>query len=382
MLTRSEMESREREVLAPYASLSAESFGRRYPEEEHSIRTAFQRDKDRIIHCTAFRRLEYKTQVFVNDEGDHYRTRLTHSLEVSQIARAVARPLRLNEDLAEAIALAHDLGHTPFGHSGESALNGVMQGKGGFEHKAQGLRVVEVLEQRYPHFPGLNLTAEVRGGILKGARPYDGQQPPFPVELMPTLECQLVDVADEIAYNAHDVDDGLARGYLQLADLSKTEIWRRLAWPSTEDFASAPQKIRIRAAVRRMIDAQATDLIEATLQRLKAGSFQNRQEALECGTELVAFSEEMAAMNREVKDFLMSHLYRHFMVVRMSEKAKRMMRELFGLYVENASQLPPDFRERIPADGLERVASDYLAGMTDRYASECYKDHFIPYLHL
>lgn len=377
MLTREQFEQRERDTLAAYAAKSAESLGREYPEPEHPNRTAWQRDKDRIIHCTAFRRLEYKTQVFVNHEGDYYRTRLTHTLEVAQIARTLARLLALHEDLVEAIALSHDLGHTPFGHSGEEALNALLKEEGGFEHNAQGLRVVEALEDRYPGFPGLNLTVEVREGILKGNRPYPrkmGQKDPR-VSPSPTLEAQVVNLADEIAYNSHDVDDGIKSELLSLQDLMEVELCTRIleSLPANLDPSRKRHEL-----VKWLINLQVLDVAQETERRIQSLGIQSVEEVRRQKERLVGFSSEMTQENQQLKEVLTRKLYRHYQVLRMSDKARRMLTDLFKLYSTRVEQLPPECQERCLKEPVGRVVADYIAGMTDRYAAEEYRKLFIP----
>lgn len=379
LLTREEIEEKEESLLAPYAMKSRESRGRVYPQEEDPIRTRYQRDRDRIIHSTAFRRLEYKTQVFVNHEGDYYRTRLTHTIEVAQIARTMARALRLNEDLTEAISLAHDIGHTPFGHSGEEALHELMDGKGGFEHNHQGLRVVDLLEHRYPDFKGLNLTYETREGIIKHRTPYDlpdlSELEEFMPQKSPTLEAQIVNLADEIAYTSHDLDDGLKAGYLNLSDLQGVELWREIYDGIDQGIG---EEKRIRISVRTLIGSQITDLIETTngrLSELPVDSVDKvRDEPI-----LVSFSGQMAKKDKELKGFLLNNLYCHYKVIKMADKAKRYIKDLFSTYLKNLRQLPPDFQKLTDEWMPERVVCDYIAGMTDRYAQDEYTRLFIPY---
>jgi len=379
MLTREQWEELEAERLAPYAMKSRESRGRAHPEPEHPYRSAFQRDRDRIIHTTAFRRLEYKTQVFVYYEGDYYRTRLTHTIETAQIARTLARALMLNEDLVEAISLAHDLGHTPFGHAGEETLNELMKEHGGFNHNRQSLRIVEHLEERYPGFRGLNLTWEVREGIIKHVTEYDradaaGYEP----DKAATLEAQVVNVADEIAYITHDLDDGLRSGLLHPDALKGIALWEEaleMIGGMKEGFSDMTRH----CLIRRLIDMEVTDVIEETCRRLKAYAIRSPQQAREVGTDIVGFSPSMTARNRELKDFLFQHLYCHYRVMRMAAKARRLITELFRAYVEDPSQLPLSTQARLKrGEELHRVVCDYIAGMTDRYALEEYRKLFDP----
>jgi dGTPase len=378
MITRQDLERREEDTLAPYAAKSGRSLGRRHPEDEHPFRTAFQRDRDRVIHSTAFRRLQYKTQVFVNHEGDYYRTRLTHSTEAAQISRTIARALGLNEDLCETVALGHDLGHTPFGHSGQDALDECMREHGGFEHNRQSLRAVELLERRYPGFPGLNLTYETRESIRKHGWPPRGPvEPDYHPEWSALLEAQLVDVADSIAYDAHDIDDSVKAGLMSEERLAELEVWRH----SVEGVALAGE-MRVRAGVRRLIDAEVRDLIlttEANLKRLKLDSLEAVRAAKEPA---VRFSPEMDRRKRELQAFLHRHVYRHHRVVMMAEKARRFITELFRAYTANPTTLPPRFQDWSTEVGVPRAVSDYIAGMTDRYCQDEYRKLFHPFENL
>jgi len=377
MLSRDEIEQFEVGRLAPYAQRSAESRGRDHPEDEHPYRSAFQRDRDRILHTTAFRRLEYKTQVFVNHEGDHYRTRLTHTLEVAQIARTMARAMRLNEDLVEAIAMAHDLGHTPFGHAGEAALHLLMADKGGFNHNTHGLRIVEKLERRYPGFAGLNLTWEVREGIIKHATDYDTPEADrFEPERRATLEGQIINVADEVAYNAHDLDDGLRSGLIQARQLRGLALWDaalRTLDLGTPDRIGSLDRSRI---VRHLIDLEVTDVIRATEARLREARPASVDEVRGQPMDMVRFSEALNDKNRELKSFLMDNLYCHWRVTRMAQKAQRMVTSLFRAYLDTPELLPSWVQEMIDGDGLERVVCDYVAGMTDRFAIQEHRSMF------
>jgi dGTPase len=379
MLRRVELEQREQAMLAPYAVKSVHAGGRLYPEDEHPFRLAFQRDRDRIVHSTAFRRLEYKTQVFVNHEGDHYRTRLTHTLEVAQIARTIARSLRLNEDLTEAIALAHDLGHPPFGHAGERAMNEMMQPYGGFEHNQQSLRIVELLEERYAGFPGLNLTWETRDGLKKHQPrflPDANPRQAAPVE--PSLEAQVADYADEIAYNNHDIDDGLTSQMIQLEALGDVPLWEEHYREVERQFPQAPSKIRWRQTVRAIIDSLVLDLCDETLARLQASQIDSVEMVRQSTNRLVGFRPTMEKRNHELKLFLLENLYRHYRVVRMAEKARRIVHHLFQAYMDAPKQMPPSFYARIATDGPPRVVCDYIAGMTDRYVLDEYQKLFDP----
>lgn len=376
--TRERLEENEFHLLAPYAVKSRNSRGRLYPEAEHDYRTAFQRDRDRIVHTTAFRRLEYKTQVFVNYEGDHYRTRLTHTIETAQIARTIARALMVNEDLTEAIALAHDLGHTPFGHAGETALHEIMQGHGGFNHNAQSLRLVEELEQRYPAFPGLNLTWEAREGIVKHTTAYDatdarGYEP----ELCASLEAQIVNAADEIAYNAHDLDDGLRSELIPPAALAGIAVWEEVCARIGASPEALGQMDR-RRAIRELINTEVSDLLDASQQGLEQQGVDSPEAARRQPANLVRFSPEMAEKNGELRRFLRTNLYRHYRVMRMAVKAQRLVGELFQAYLAEPSQLPQATQRRLPKEDPYRVVCDYVAGMTDRFALEEYRKLFDP----
>lgn len=368
-----------RHDLASYAVDTHKSRGRVVHENAPVGRSEFQRDRDRIIHSTAFRRLEYKTQVFVNHEGDLFRTRLTHSIEVAQIARSIARQLRLNEDLAEAVALAHDVGHTPFGHAGQDELNTCMQGHGGFEHNLQSLRVVDLLEERYAAFDGLNLTFETREGILKhcalnkaaqlgdvGARFINNQRP--------SLEAQITNLADEIAYNNHDVDDGLRSGLITLEQLSGVDLFAshmsivKTAYPQLEG------RRVVHETVRSMINTLVTDLISQTQKNILESSVQTLED-VRIAPALAAFSSSVNEQQRELKKFLHTHLYRHYRVMRMSAKARRIIKELFHAFMNDSRLLPPQYQRQAETDQARAVA-DYVAGMTDRYAIKEYRRLF------
>lgn len=371
----------EEKFLAPYASKSFNSRGRVYKEEEHPYRSCYQRDRDRIIHSAAFRRLEYKTQVFVNHEGDYYRTRLTHSIEVSQIARTIAYALGLNMDLTEAIALAHDLGHTPFGHSGEEILNELMVKSGGFNHNLQGLRVVDYLEERYPEFPGLNLSWEVREGIIKHSSVFDiaVKLKEFLPRKMPSLETQAVDIADEIAYDNHDLDDGLTSGLIKESDLEDLEIWKKINRKIDRKYAKINSTYRKHLIIRSLIDLQVTDLIQHTQAEITRLKIKKYTDPYKAGFKIVDFSQEVKRLRKPLRQFLMQKLYHHYRVMRMSIKAKRFIRELFSEYIRSPQQMPSEIQLKIPKEGLKRVVCDYIAGMTDRYALDEYKKLFNPY---
>ena len=370
--------------LAPYACDPARSRGRRYPEPVAPTRTDYQRDRDRIVHSTAFRRLVYKTQVFLNHEGDMFRTRLTHSLEVAQLGRSIARSLGLNEDLVETIALAHDLGHTPFGHAGQDALNACMEGHGGFEHNLQSLRVVDHLEERYPAFDGLNLTFETREGILKHcsranaellqAREPGGVGQRFLLGQRPSLEAQLCNLADEIAYNAHDIDDGVRSGLLTLEQLQEVPLFERYRAQALVDhpaLAGAPRRL-LYEAIRRMLSDQVYDVIDATRQALAQANPQQVDD-VRAAPALVCFSAAMREQSQGLKRFLFRNLYRHPQVMATTARAQQVVRELFAAYLAQPAQMKPAFAARAQASegdsARARVVADFIAGMTDRYAA-------------
>ena len=369
--------------LSRLAQRPSASRGRRFPEQEPPYRSAYQRDRDRVIHSRAFRRLEYKTQVFVNHEGDHYRTRLTHSIEVSQIGRTVARALGLDEDLVESLSLSHDLGHTPFGHLGEEVLRDRLREHGGFNHNRQTLRIVEHLEERYLDFPGLNLTWEVREGIAKHSGPIDLAAAPefeeYEPGLMPPLEAQLIDPVDEIAYNHHDIDDGLESGLLDMEALaSEVPLFGKpLRAALARRRGSDLRQIR-NEALRGLINELVTDLIAATERSAKEAGVADVEEVRRAGRPIVALSPAVAAENRALKTYLEEHLYRHHRIERMKDKARRVLEALFDRYLANPRLLSDDTRRRIVVDGLERTIADYVAGMTDRYATEEYRRLFDP----
>lgn len=380
MLKRGQFEQFENSYLAGYAMKSKDSKGRTYPEPEHPFRSAFQRDRDRIIHSTAFRRLEYKTQVFVNHEGDYYRTRLTHTLEVAQIARAIARTLRLNEDLVEAITLAHDLGHTPFGHAGEETLHKLMKGRGGFEHNRQGLRVVDYLEERYPDFKGLNLSWEVREGIVKHTTAFDHPEvQEFQSDKLPTLEAQVVDIADEVAYNSHDLDDGITSGLIDVRQLEEIEIWQEAAEQISRNHAGLSEEIQKYQIIKFLINFQVQDVIEQAEQNLNQLNVHSVEEVRNLPRKILVSSSGLSQKQAQLRQFLNQKLYQHYKVARMSNKARRFIQELFHCYVKNPEQLPPTSRGRIKKEGAHRVVCDYIAGMTDRYAQKEYRRLFQAY---
>ena len=363
--------------LAPYAVCTENSRGRRYADPSPQYRSEFQRDRDRIVHSTAFRRLEYKTQVFVNHEGDLFRTRLTHTLEVAQIARAMARTLRLNEDLVEAVALAHDLGHTPFGHAGQDALDVCMRAHGGFEHNLQSLRIVDVLEERYAEFPGLNLCYETREGIVKHCSAENATRlgdlgDRFVLRQRPSLEAQICNLADEIAYNNHDVDDGLRSGLITLEQLEGVGLFASHVAKVRAVYPALQGRRLVHETIRRMINALVCDLIETTRANIERLQPQDIA-AVRASPPMVSFSPELQAAQAELKKFLHANLYRHYEVLRMTAKAQRVIGALFSAFSEDPRLLPPQFRS--PDEQPRRIA-DYIAGMTDRYAMKEYRRLF------
>jgi dGTPase len=378
LVDRCVQEEREERLLAPWGMRSAKSRGRRHEEAEHPLRTCFQRDRDRVIHSSSFRRLEYKTQVFVNHEGDNYRTRLTHSLEGAQIGRTVARALGLNEELTECLILGHDLGHTPFGHSGERVMDELMREHGGFEHNRQTLRILEVLERRYALFPGLNLTWEVREGIIKHQPDSDAAAPAeYAPGEAPTLEAQLVDYVDEIAYNNHDIDDGLSSRMFTVEAIRAVALFRE-----AHDDALArgyeDERIARHHVVRWIIERCVNDLIRTTEAALERAGVKSVDDVRHAGGRLAGYSPRTAERVRELKEFLFHNMYRHWRVVRMGDKAGRILRDLFASYVAEPRQLPPHYQQQIERDGAYRVVCDYIAGMTDRFAVDEHQKLFDP----
>lgn len=375
-------------ALAPYAASDSTSRGRRYPEVAPAYRSEYQRDRDRIVHCGAFRRLEYKTQVFVNHEGDLFRTRLTHSIEVAQIGRSIARSLNINEDLTEAIALAHDLGHTPFGHSGQDALNACMREYGGFEHNLQSLRLVDVLEERYAEFPGLNLTFETREGILKhcsvknaaelgdvGRRFIDKKQP--------NLEAQVANLADEIAYNNHDVDDGLRSGFINVEALRELRLFGKQYNEVMQRHPQIAERVRIHEIVRRMINYLVVDLVENSRRLLAEAAVASVDDVRKAGQPLIGFSAAVREESLELKRFLREQLYNHYRVRRMTRKAEQIITDLFGVFMGDVRVLPPQYQNKLrehaeDRNARARVVADYIAGMTDRYAIREHKRLYDP----
>ena len=384
--------AREEGLLAPYALRARDTRGREVPEEESAQRSAFQRDRDRIVHCTAFRRLEYKTQVFVNHEGDHYRTRLTHTLEVAQIARAAARGLGLNEDLVEAIALSHDLGHPPFGHAGEEQLDTRMAACGGFNHNRQSYRVVTELEQRYPDFPGLNLSWEVREAIAKhgyepqhadstapGAASQRAMAQHYDPATRPSLEAQLVDFCDSLAYSNHDIDDGLRSGTLTLEQLREMGLWSLAEDRIRDRWPTIRGRDLVARTVSHLIDTQVVDLLTATFERIEAHGIESADDARRCDETLVGFSPKITELTKEMRTFLHAHVYQHPHTLKMARKGKRFIAAIFDEYVAEPGQLPREFAERLDEHPLERVVCDYIAGMTDRFCNQEYERLFMPF---
>ena len=367
--TREELERLERQSLAPYAQFSADTRGRKYTEEPPDWRTQYQRDRDRVIHSRAFRRLEYKTQVFLNGSGDHLRTRLTHTMEVAAIARNIARALKLNDDLAETIALAHDLGHSPFGHKGEMVLNTLMKGHGGFEHNRQSLRVVEELEQKYPGFAGLNLTWEVREGLAKHETSYDHPdgRDGFDAKSA-SLEAQVANLSDEITYYSHDLDDGLDSGLLSEKKLaSQVRIWRQSARTVHDEYGELPDECRRYFIIRCIIDGQVRDVVRTTEKRILDAQVRSADDVRRQPEPLVQYSSKRGELNLELRDYLYRNLYYNPVVHEPNQRAVRMMEQLFRYYLEHPQEVGAQSRKRIKKIGLHRAVCDYIAGMTDRY---------------
>ncbi len=367
--SRQQLEELEEQTLAPYGIRSKDSRGRKYPEEEADYRTRFQRDRERVIHTTAFRRLEYKTQVFINHEGDYYRTRLTHSIEVAQIGRSVARTLGANEDLVETICLAHDIGHPPFGHSGETALARLMKEHGGFNHNQHSLRVVTELENRYPDFPGLNLSWEVLEGMVKHETDYDiADAQDYDPELRGSLEAQIANVADELAYTSHDLDDGLRSGMITPSQLDGIALWEIVNESIGRRRSETLDDLSRHQIIRRLINFEITDLVQSIDRYLRKSKVSSSLDLQKLPFNVAGYSEDMYRRNRELKDFLFNKLYRHHRVVRMSDKSERIITDIFNMYQSTPSALPEAVQELIPQRGVERTICDYIAGMTDRFA--------------
>ncbi len=377
---RQKLEEIEEQSLAPYGMRSKDSKGRAYPGGEPAYRTAFQRDRDRVLHTTAFRRLEYKTQVFINYEGDYFRTRLTHTLEVAQIGRTLARALGGNEDLIESICLAHDLGHPAFGHSGEVALNRLMKDHNGFDHNKQSVRIVTKLEERYPDFVGLNLTWEVREGMVKHESEYDiSDASEYNPELRGNLETQIANVADELAYTAHDLDDGLRSGMIMPSQLDGIALWEILAETYNWQGPVLDDMMRHRI-IRHLVGIEVSDVVNATNTRIKESGADSPLAIQQLSYNLLGHSEDMIRRNRELKDFLYAKLYRHPRVVRMAVKAERIIGDLFNAYIDEPAILPTHIQALTEERSLERIACDYIAGMTDRYAIDEHRKLFDPFI--
>jgi len=377
---RPELERIESDSLAPYALKSAESKGRAFPESESSNRTAFQRDRDRIIHTTAFRRLEYKTQVFVYYEGDHYRTRLTHTLEVAQLGRSIARGLGGNEDLTETICLAHDLGHPPFGHAGEYALDKLMKEHGGFNHNTQSYRIVTKLEERFSQFRGLNLTYETREGMIKHETEYDkSDASEYELDLRASLEAQIANAADEIAYNAHDLEDGLRADLFEVQDLAELEIWKTLTRQANMDKEPFTNLSRDKV-IRELIGLMVTDVVETTAKNIENWSIDSPWVLQRHQENVVSYSDELGEWIRSLKDFLYQRMYRHYRLMRMQSKAERIICEIFEAYTDQPMMLPDHVQTRTADRPVKRVVTDYIAGMTDRYAIQEWDKLFDPYI--
>jgi dGTPase len=378
MFNRENQESIEEKILAPYAIHAKDSKGRKYPESEPSFRTCFQRDRDRILHTSAFRRLEYKTQVFINYEGDYYRTRLTHTLEVTQIGRTLARALGANEDLVESICMAHDMGHPPFGHSGETTLNQLMKNDGGFNHNHHSYRIVTEIEKRYPEFPGLNLSWEVLEGIVKHETEYDKTDAlEFDPKLRGHLEAQITNVADELAYTSHDLDDGLRSGMITPEMLQGIELWDMVL----EDFGSKTcnlDELKRHQIIRELVGLEVNSMIYDSMERIQKSGVKTPMELQSLPYNVVGFDDPMKNRNRTLKDFLFTNMYRHYRVVRMQKKAERVLTELFNAYVQEPSMLPPQFQVLLESKGKSQTICDYLAGMTDRFAVDEYQRLFDP----
>jgi dGTPase len=361
---RQDLEAAEAAVLAPWAQKVADSFGREHAEPKHKLRTTYQRDRARVIHSEAFRRLEYKTQVFLNGTGDHLRTRLTHTMEVASVSRVIARALGLNEDLAETIALAHDMGHAPFGHTGEDRLDRLMKGHGGFEHNMQSLRIVEFIERKHPDTPGLNLSYELREGLRKHDQGYQRADEHFP---SPSLEAQVANLADEIAYYSHDLDDGLDAGLLKEGDLEAVDLWRQCAVGVQETFPGFDGSGFRRQLIRNLIDLEVDDVVAATAQRIEESEVQSADDVRRQAKPLVGYSDELRRANQQLRKFLYQNLYFHPQVAEPNQRAADLIERVFSACMENPQRMGQSTLDRKNRDGLERVVCDYVSGMTDRY---------------
>jgi len=369
MFTRAQLEENERLTLSPFAQLSADTRGREHPEEPHQWRTHYQRDRDRVIHSRAFRRLEYKTQVFLNGTGDHLRTRLTHTMEVAAVSRNITRALGLNEDLAEAIALAHDLGHSPFGHKGEAALNELMRDHGGFEHNRQSLRIVEELEQKYPGFNGLNLTWETREGLVKHYTAYDhpSKRDGFDAKSS-SLEAQVANLADEITYYSHDLDDGIDAGLLSEDELRKNvRLWHDGDAQVRAEHGELADECRRYFIIRCLIDSQVSDVVETSGRLITESGVQSANQVRLREDPLIQYSEKRRETNLELREYLYDNLYYNPVVHEPNLRALKLLEELFAFYLDNQNEIGSQSRARIETEGLHRAICDYLAGMTDRY---------------
>lgn len=374
---RDDLIQKEESSLAPYAVSSANYGGRVYEEEEHSYRLPFQRDRDRILHSSAFKRLQYKTQVFIFSVGENYRNRMTHTLEVAGLSRTMASALGLNSHLSESIALAHDLGHTPFGHAGQDVLSGLMRDHGGFEHNKQSLRIVTSIEKKYPGFPGLNLCKETLKGLMKHGAEYEPSE--FSWERKedgPSLEGMIADRADEIAYTSHDIEDGWEMGYLHLGDLSQNPFWKNVYEECRRKYPNTGEKILIRTAIRTLMNSLVSDLISAISENLEKNGIHSQEDLKRVwkkGIRIASYSEETNSYFRELKNFLYEKLYRHEDLVRMSDYGKKIIESLFDHFLKHPEKIPETYKERIGEESLHRVVSDYVAGMTDRYAEKIYQ---------
>lgn len=373
---RLEIEEAELRYLAPYAQKARESFGRKHPEPQHAFRTEYQRDRARVIHSRAFRRLEYKTQVFLNGTGDHLRTRLTHTMEVASISRSIARALGLNEDLAETIALAHDLGHSPFGHSGEKMLHLLMKGHGGFDHNRQSLRIVELLECKYPNFPGLNLSAEVIEGLKKHEKFYDPVPKAGERGTSPSLEAQIANLADEITYYSHDLDDGLESDLITVKQLSELEVWQESHEGVRRQFPKLKGKELHTYIIRCLIDREVEDVIVTSARLIRESRVQTVEDVRRQKRPLIQYSRDLLVQNRKLRQFLYKNLYYHPRVAGANMRACEMLKAVFSAYVKEPQLLGKAALKRIPEEGLERTVCDYLSGMTDRYLMEDYERLF------
>ena len=375
MIKRIDLENREKIILKPYAMISSASQGRTFKEEEHEFRTAFQRDHDRIVHSVAFRRLEYKTQVFLNDMGDHYRTRLTHSLEVAGLARTTARALGLNEDLVETVALAHDMGHTPFGHSGERILNRLMKDHGGFEHNSQTIRIITFLENRSPNYEGLNLAYETRESMIKHS-PFGKVNSEYHPDQAPLLESYVVDICDEIAYDNHDLDDGIRSGLLNEDDLKELELWRQASQNVIAKHGVIDRKLQRSRTISTLIEMMMDDLLKNSAKQIEKLNLQTLSDVRACKEIPIRFSDEMASNKKVLEKYLYQKLYRDYRVNRMMYRAELCIEKLFNFFVLHVDSMPSEFQKISTKEGVYRAVSDYVAGMTDRYAWQTYEELF------